>query len=78
MAGSSATPLAPITMHEMKIETSRILEPALSPYHTGESCSKLDKTIGGGVIPICLSTSKLILSASWENVKQSHFVLLPY
>lgn len=34
---SSLTPLAPITMHEMKIESTRILEPALSPYHSGEN-----------------------------------------
>lgn len=34
--GSSLTPLAPITMHEMKIETSRILDATLQPYHTGE------------------------------------------
>lgn len=27
-------------MHEMKIETSRILDPALSPYHTGEKAKE--------------------------------------
>lgn len=38
---SSLTPLAPITMHEMKIETTRILEPSLSPYHSGEKLKRL-------------------------------------
>lgn len=38
---STLTPLAPITMHEMKVETARILEPAMSPYHSGESKKKL-------------------------------------
>lgn len=38
---SSLTPLAPITMHEMKIETTRIIDPtkydpSLSPYHSGK------------------------------------------
>ncbi|RZC40692.1 hypothetical protein BDFB_007229, partial [Asbolus verrucosus] len=32
---SSLTPLAPITMHEMKIESTRIMDPAMSPYHSG-------------------------------------------
>lgn len=32
-------------MHEMKIETTRILEPALSPYHTGKSVLKTINTV---------------------------------
>ncbi|XP_071055317.1 paired box protein Pax-5 isoform X3 [Onthophagus taurus] len=44
---SSLTPLAPITMHEMKVETSRILEPTLSPYHT-ENSSPYSGVVGLG------------------------------
>ncbi|KAK9752922.1 Paired box domain [Popillia japonica] len=48
LGSSSLTPLAPITMHEMKIETTRILEPALSPYHTAENSSPYSGVVGLG------------------------------
>ncbi|ENN70959.1 hypothetical protein YQE_12360, partial [Dendroctonus ponderosae] len=40
LGSSSLTPLAPITMHEMKIETTRLMDPtkydpSMSPYHSG-------------------------------------------
>lgn len=34
----SLTPLAPITMHEMKVETTRLMDTSMSPYHPGEYC----------------------------------------
>ncbi|KAH1010045.1 hypothetical protein HUJ05_004406, partial [Dendroctonus ponderosae] len=39
LGSSSLTPLAPITMHEMKIETTRLMDPtkydpSMSPYHS--------------------------------------------
>ncbi|KAF5281021.1 hypothetical protein FQA39_LY05226 [Lamprigera yunnana] len=46
--GSSLTPLAPITMHEMKLESSRMLDPAMSPYHTAENSSPYSGVVGLG------------------------------
>ncbi|XP_017783393.1 PREDICTED: paired box protein Pax-2 isoform X2 [Nicrophorus vespilloides] len=48
LGNGSLTPLAPITMHEMKIESTRILEPALSPYHTAETSSPYSGVVGLG------------------------------
>ncbi|XP_018568501.1 paired box protein Pax-5 isoform X2 [Anoplophora glabripennis] len=45
---SSLTPLAPITMHEMKIETSRIMDTAMSPYHSAETSSPYSGVVGLG------------------------------
>lgn len=36
----SITPLAPISMHEMKVETARIMDTAMSPYHPGKYFQK--------------------------------------
>lgn len=32
----SLTPLAPITMHEMKVEATRLMDTGMSPYHPGK------------------------------------------
>nr|XP_023011727.1 paired box protein Pax-5 isoform X1 [Leptinotarsa decemlineata] len=45
---NSLTPLAPITMHEMKIETSRIMDPSMSPYHSAETSSPYSGVVGLG------------------------------
>ncbi|XP_060520114.1 paired box protein Pax-5 isoform X2 [Cylas formicarius] len=49
LAGSlgpgSLTPLAPITMHEMKIETTRLMDPSMSPYH---SAAETNSPYGSG------------------------------
>nr|CAH7768760.1 unnamed protein product [Callosobruchus chinensis] len=55
LGGGSITPLAPITMHEMKIEPSKLMENPMSPYHSGEAASQSyalglppDSSGGGG------------------------------
>ncbi|XP_018331909.1 paired box protein Pax-3-A isoform X4 [Agrilus planipennis] len=40
--------LAPIAMHEMKVEATRMLEPALSPYRTAETNSPYSGVVGMG------------------------------
>ncbi|CAG9837694.1 unnamed protein product [Diabrotica balteata] len=48
LGSNSLTPLAPITMHEMKIETSRIMDPSMSPYHSAETSSPYNGVVGLG------------------------------
>ncbi|VEN46589.1 unnamed protein product [Callosobruchus maculatus] len=40
LGGGSITPLAPITMHEMKIEPSKLMENPMSPYHSAEAAGQ--------------------------------------
>ncbi|XP_044269008.1 paired box protein Pax-5 isoform X1 [Tribolium madens] len=47
---SSLTPLAPITMHEMKLESTRIMDPAMSPYHSAETSSPYSGVVGLGAV----------------------------
>ncbi|XP_049819105.1 uncharacterized protein LOC109600805 isoform X3 [Aethina tumida] len=48
LGSNSLTPLAPITMHEMKLENSRIMEPAMSPYNSAETSSPYSGVVGLG------------------------------
>uniref|UniRef100_A0A6P7FVI6 Paired box protein Pax-2-A isoform X6 n=1 Tax=Diabrotica virgifera virgifera TaxID=50390 RepID=A0A6P7FVI6_DIAVI len=48
LGSNSLTPLAPITMHEMKIETTRIMDPSMSPYHSAETSSPYNGVVGLG------------------------------
>ncbi|KAK9885916.1 hypothetical protein WA026_013792 [Henosepilachna vigintioctopunctata] len=46
LGSGSLTPLAPITLHEMKIEAGRITEHSLSPYNSAETSSPYSGVIG--------------------------------
>lgn len=55
LGSSSLTPLAPITMHEMKIETTRLMDPtkydpSMSPYHSGKAFDHASVTYLGSLI----------------------------
>lgn len=74
---SSLTPLAPISMHEMKIETTRILEPALSPYHSGEKLRRLRPFKANfTVVGIWVKISYRLFNAHFHN--NTVYVLLFY